>query len=123
MARAILTLTFKTKYLFCPTCSIGPVNYTQPMVEKFIKKHYKHSNNLYDRYTRVVGKIQEPSYLKGKKVVVKFIDERKINKEKKKIFKCHSKDCVYYDKKTKEFCSAACIANHKDRKHQKRRKK
>lgn len=123
MPRAIITLELKVKYLFCPTCSVSPVNLTQPMVEKFIKKHFKHSNSLYDRYTRLVGKVQTPDFLKNKKVVVKFIDERNIKKEKKQVFKCHSKDCPYYDEKTKEFCSAACIANHKDWKKQKKNKR
>ena len=120
MPRAILKVEFKVKYLFCPTCSVSPVNLTQPMVEKFLKKHYKHSNSLYDRYTRTVGKIIEPSYIKGKKVVVKFIDERSAKKEKKQIFKCHSIDCPNYDKETKEFCSVACKANHLDWKKQKK---
>jgi hypothetical protein len=123
MARAILTITLKTKYLFCPTCSVSPVNLTQPMVEKFLKKHAKHSNNLYDRYTRLVGYVKEPKLLRGKKVAIKFIDERSIKKEKKKLFKCHSKDCEYYKEGVKEFCSAACKANHEDYKRQKRKRR
>lgn len=123
MARAVLTLTFKTKYLFCPTCSTSPLKLSQVEVEKFIKKHHKHSNNLYDRYTRLVGYVQQPKFLKGKKIVIKFINERKIKNEKQKVFKCHSKDCEYYNKGTKEFCSIKCKANHKDYKEQKRRKK
>lgn len=92
-------------FVICPKCSKGPKDNSQEKVEKFLREHATHFE--LNQHPRIIGMLSSPSFLKKKRVAIRFVEEPKV------IVECRYKKCSNYNKGYKGFCSKRCKKKYK----------
>lgn len=104
--KPVLVLKLVIDFAICPKCGKGPKDNSK--IERFLREHATHINSLQN--PRIVGYLSSPSFLKKKKVSIRFVEEpKKIVEE----VNCRWKKCKNYQKGFKHFCKKECKKQHK----------